>query len=169
MKKPSKASVQTFFFIGASAFLTLITSCDSQLPLNSFQSNITHSEAVKPDVVAESDPDPLISDNVTASVILNRAQVPILCYRQIRDWSPSDSKRARDYIVPVNNFREQIKLLADNGYHTISPDQLYNYLLKGTSLPSKPVMLSFDDSREEQYSIADKELSRYGFKGSILS
>jgi peptidoglycan/xylan/chitin deacetylase (PgdA/CDA1 family) len=67
--------------------------------------------------------------------------------------------------VPVNNFREQIKLLADNGYHTISPDQLYSYLLKGTALPSKPIMISFDDTREEQYSIADKELSKYGFKG----
>jgi hypothetical protein len=52
--------------------------------------------AVKPDVVvAEPDADPVVSDNVTASVILNRAQVPILCYHQIRDWSPSDSKRAR--------------------------------------------------------------------------
>jgi len=166
MKKLSKTSVQTIFSICVSALLTLVTSCDSQLPLNSLQSNMTHSAAVKPDVVAaEPDPDPVVSDNVAASVILNRPQVPILCYHQIRDWSPSDSKRAKDYIVPVNNFREQMKLLADNGYHTISPDQLYNYLLKGAPLPSKPIMISFDDSREEQYSIADKELSRYGFKG----
>jgi peptidoglycan/xylan/chitin deacetylase (PgdA/CDA1 family) len=166
MKKLLEKSVQSVFVICVPALLTLVTSCDSQLPLNSFQANITHSEAVKPGVVgAESDPGPVVSDNVPATVILNRAQVPILCYHQIRDWSPSDSKRAQDYIVPVNNFREQIKLLADNGYHTISPDQLYNYLLKGTPLPSKPVMISFDDTREEQYSIADKELSRYGFKG----
>ena len=114
MKKLSKISVQTIFFVCASALLTLVTSCDSQLPLNSFQSNITRSEAVTPEVaVAEADPDPVVPDNVAAPVILNRAQVPILCYHQIRDWSPSDSKRARDYIVPINNFREQIKLLAD--------------------------------------------------------
>jgi hypothetical protein len=125
MKKLSKKSAQTIFSICAAALLTSVTSCDSQLPLNSLQSNMTQSAAVKPDaVVAEPDPDPVVSDNVAASVILNRAQVPILCYHQIRDWSPTDSKRAKDYIVPVNNFREQVKSLADNGYHTISPDQL---------------------------------------------
>src|SRR6266446_3759082 len=99
----------------------------------------------------------------SAEAILERPQVPILCYHQIRDWRPSDSKRAKDYIVPVNNFRQQIKLLADNGYHTILPDQLYDYLLKGSPLPLKPIMISFDDTRAEQYSIARQELDKYGF------
>ncbi len=106
-----------------------------------------------------------ISFDINAPAILNRAQVPILCYHQIRNWSPSDSKRAKDYIVPVQNFIEQMKLLAVNGYHTILPDQLYNYLLKGTPLPSRPIMISFDDSRAEQYTIADAEMKKYGFKG----
>src|SRR5579862_8072545 len=35
-----------------------------------------------------------------ASAILNKKQVPILCYHQIRDWKPTDSKISRDYIVP---------------------------------------------------------------------
>lgn len=100
-----------------------------------------------------------------ATTILNRPQIPILCYHQIRDWSPSDSKIAKDYIVPVDKFRGQMKLLADNGYHTILPDQLYDYLLKGTALPSRPIMITFDDSREEQYTIARPELNKYGFKG----
>ena len=165
MKKPSKTSVQAIFTICASTLLIFAISCDSQLPLNSLQSNITHPSGVKTDVVVEPDPGSAVTENATASAILNRAQVPILCYHQIRDWSLSDSKRAKDYIVPVNNFREQIKLLADNGYHTISPDQLYNYLMRGVPLPSKPVMITFDDSREEQFSIADKELNKYGFKG----
>jgi peptidoglycan/xylan/chitin deacetylase (PgdA/CDA1 family) len=100
-----------------------------------------------------------------AATILQRPQIPILCYHQIRDWSASDSKRAKDYIVPVRNFCEQIKLLADSGYHTILPDQLYDYLLKGTPLPSRPIMISFDDSRSEQYVIASEEMKKYGFKG----
>ena len=163
MKKPLSISVHVIFAICISALLIFTSSCDS-LQLNPLQASTTHSTATKPEVVA-AEPDPVVTENATASVILNRTQVPILCYHQIRDWSASDSKRAKDYIVPVNNFREQIKLLADNGYHTISPDQLYNYLLKGGSLPSKPVMITFDDSREEQYSVADKELSKYCFKG----
>lgn len=100
-----------------------------------------------------------------ASAVLNRPQVPILCYHQIRNWSPADSKRAKDYIVPVENFRQQMKLLADNGYHTILPDQLYDYLTKGAALPSKPILLTYDDTRAEQFTIAREEMSKYGFKG----
>jgi len=100
-----------------------------------------------------------------ASVILNRPQIPILCYHQIRNWTPTDSKRAKDYIVPVNNFREQMKALADDGYHTILPDQLYNYLLTGSGLPPKPIMITFDDTRMEQYTIGSEEMNKYGFKG----
>jgi len=100
-----------------------------------------------------------------ASVILNRPQIPILCYHQIRNWSPSDSKKAKDYIVPVDNFRQQMKALADDGYHTILPDQLYNYLLTGSALPSKPIMITFDDTRMEQYTIGSEEMNKYGFKG----
>ncbi|HVW63323.1 MAG TPA: hypothetical protein VHC48_24900, partial [Puia sp.] len=31
------------------------------------------------------------------SVILGRKEVPILCYHQIRDWKPTDSRTAKDY------------------------------------------------------------------------
>ena len=163
MKKPLRISLYAIFSIAALILLISIPGCES-LQLNPLQASVTHSTPAKTDVVA-STPAPTVTENATAKDILNRTQVPILCYHQIRDWSLSDSRRAKDYIVPVNNFREQIKLLADNGYHTISPDELYNYLLKGTPLPSKPVMISFDDTRAEQYSIADQELKKYGFKG----
>lgn len=105
---------------------------------------------------------PVIAD---AATILSRLQVPILCYHQIRDYRASDSKTARDYIVPVSSFSEQMQSLADSGYHTILPDQLYDYLTTGTPLPSKPVMITFDDTREDQYSAALPELNKHGFKG----
>ncbi|EDM35302.1 Predicted xylanase/chitin deacetilase [Pedobacter sp. BAL39] len=100
-----------------------------------------------------------------AKTILARKQVPILCYHQIRDWRPKDSKTAKDYIVPVEAFKAHIKMLADSGYHTILPDQLYDYLNNGTALPSKPVMLTFDDTDLDQFTIAAPEMKKYGFKG----
>lgn len=56
-------------------------------------------------------------------------------------------------------------MLADSGYHAILPDQLYNYLTKGTPLPSKPIMLTFDDTDLDQFTIANPTLKKYGFKG----
>ena len=39
------------------------------------------------------------------AIILGRKQVPILCYHQIRDWKPTDSKMAKDYIMPPAALR----------------------------------------------------------------
>jgi peptidoglycan/xylan/chitin deacetylase (PgdA/CDA1 family) len=114
--------------------------------------------------VAKIDPSKETPVTASASTILSRKQIPILCYHQIRDWKATDSKRAKDYIVPVNVFKEQMKMLADNGYHTILPDQLYNYLLNGTPLPEKSVMLTFDDTDLGQYTVALPELKKYNFK-----
>ena len=100
-----------------------------------------------------------------AATVLGRKQVPILCYHQIRDWKSSDSKGAKDYIIPVAQFKAQMKMLADSGYHAILPDQLYAYLTTGAPLPSKPVMLTFDDTDLDQFTVARPTLEKYGFKG----
>lgn len=100
-----------------------------------------------------------------AATIISRKQVPILCYHQLRDWKPTDSKSARDYIVPVEAFKAQMKILADSGYTTILPKQLDDYLVYGDPLPEKPVMLTFDDGDLDQYTLAYPEMKKYGFKG----
>jgi peptidoglycan/xylan/chitin deacetylase (PgdA/CDA1 family) len=99
-----------------------------------------------------------------ANTILSRKQVPVLCYHQIRDWKPTDSKSAKDYIVPVDTFKAHLKMLADSGYKTILPDEYYAYLNLGTPLPEKPIMLTFDDTEVNQYAIAAPEMEKYGFK-----
>ena len=100
-----------------------------------------------------------------AATILSRKQVPILCYHQVREWRPSDSKVSRTYIVPPATFKQQMKLLADSGYHTITPDELNDYLQFGKPLPEKPVMLTFDDTDISQYTEVAPELKKYNFKG----
>lgn len=100
-----------------------------------------------------------------AKTILERKQVPILCYHQVRNWKPTDGKVGKDYIVEIQNFKDQMKMLADSGYHTILPDQLYAYLNTGAALPSKPIMLTFDDTDEDQFTIVRPTLDKLGFKG----
>ncbi len=100
-----------------------------------------------------------------AATIIARKQVPVLCYHHIKNWTSKTSERAKDYIVPVDVFREQMKMLADSGYQTILPDQLHDYLAYNVPLPAKPVMLTFDDTDLEQYTVALPEMKKYGFKG----
>ena len=99
-----------------------------------------------------------------AATILARKQVPILCYHQVRNWKPTDGKVGKDYIVEIQNFKDQMKMLADSGYHTILPDQLYAYLNTGAKLPSKPIMLTFDDTDEDQFTVVRPTLDKLGFK-----
>jgi len=58
-----------------------------------------------------------------------------------------------------------MKALGDSGYTTILPEQLYNYLVAGQELPQKAVMLTFDDTDLDQYTLAAPEMKKYGFKG----
>jgi peptidoglycan/xylan/chitin deacetylase (PgdA/CDA1 family) len=109
-------------------------------------------------------PAPAVAAPADNKAIMARKQVPIVCYHQIRDWKPTDSKNAKDYIVQVAAFKEHIKMLADSGYHTILPDQLYAYLTTGAPLPKKPIMLTFDDTDLDQFTIANPTLKKYGFK-----
>ena len=96
---------------------------------------------------------------------LQKPEVPILCYHRIRNILSTDGANMKTYSVNPTDFAKQMKALSDNGYHSILPNQLYDYLVYNTKLPSKPVMITFDDTREEQYRLAVPEMDKYGFKG----
>jgi len=102
---------------------------------------------------------------LSLSDMLALKQVPVLCYHHIREPKPGQSESMKSYSVSPAQFAEQMRALKDSGYETILPDQLYDYLVYGKKLPAKPVMLSFDDTDEEQYSIGWEEMRKYGFKG----
>jgi peptidoglycan/xylan/chitin deacetylase (PgdA/CDA1 family) len=94
-----------------------------------------------------------------AKAILGKAEVPILCYHRIA-VNPKG-----DYAVSPTAFSEHIKMLSDSGFNTVSPDQLYDYLVYNKALPAKPILITFDDSRLEHFEKAAPELEKYGFRG----
>ena len=154
----------------AAAVLLTLGACDSQTTTTREAGSRqpatgpTSMSGTATDEVAAAAPDPKTLPAASAAAVLARPQVPILCYHQIRDWTARDSKNAKDYIVPVAQFKAQIKMLADSGYHAILPDQLYAYLTTGVPLPPKPVMLTFDDTDLDQFTVARPTLAQYGYK-----
>jgi peptidoglycan/xylan/chitin deacetylase (PgdA/CDA1 family) len=95
----------------------------------------------------------------TSAQIFRKPQIPVLCYHRIA------LDRKSEYEVTPSTFEGQMKILADSGYHSISPAQLYDYLVYNKTLPQKPVMITFDDSRAEHSGIAAPVLEKYGFRG----
>lgn len=103
-----------------------------------------------------------------AATILARKQVPVLCYHHIRDLKPGQKPTFSSYSVTPVQFASQMKALKDSGYETILPDQLYDYLVYDEPLPPRPVMITFDDTNGEQFTIGAKEMEKYGFKGTYF-
>lgn len=103
-----------------------------------------------------------------AAAILAKKEVPILCYHRIKDFPSEAGEMTKTYTVKPSAFAEQMKALSEAGYQTILPDQLFEYLAYDKDLPAKPVMITFDDTHEEQYSIGFSELKKYNFKGAFF-
>lgn len=144
------------FFLLAVVFMTGCSSSESS-------ENQTGKTAapVKTDSTQTKKEEIPLADDAT---IMARKQVPILCYHHIRPIRMA-SKANKGYEVTVAQFKEQMKILADSGYQTITPDQYYEYLTRGAALPEKPVMITYDDTSEEHFTIAKPEMEKYGFKG----
>jgi peptidoglycan/xylan/chitin deacetylase (PgdA/CDA1 family) len=100
--------------------------------------------------------------------LAERGYVPIFCYHHIRKWEKSDSKSDREYIVEPADLEAQLKWLKEEGYHSVSSEQVYEYYANGKPLPDKPIMLSFDDNDDNQYTNALPLLDKYGFKATFF-
>ncbi|MGV1005222.1 MAG: polysaccharide deacetylase family protein [Candidatus Nanopelagicales bacterium] len=82
---------------------------------------------------------------------LKRSTVPVLCWHQIREHRSGDSAYAKSITVPPKVLGRQLAAIRKAGYTAISPQQLHDYIAYGDPLPTKPIMLSFDDGWESEW------------------
>lgn len=91
-------------------------------------------------------------------------RVPILMYHYIRvSPDPSDRLGFNLSVTPAD-FSRQMDWLAANGYHPVDFDDLRGYLLGREDLPSRPVILTFDDGYRDMYTTAFPILRSHQFK-----
>jgi peptidoglycan/xylan/chitin deacetylase (PgdA/CDA1 family) len=81
-------------------------------------------------------------------------KVPILTYHYIRTNLDSRDRLGFALSVTPADFAAQMDWLASNGFHPITPADLYAYLSGTRGLPSRPVILSFDDGYADFYTAA---------------
>jgi peptidoglycan/xylan/chitin deacetylase (PgdA/CDA1 family) len=90
--------------------------------------------------------------------------LPILTYHYIRvNPDPYDRLGFALSVTPAD-FAAQMDWLARNGYHPISTEDLYAYLQHARGLPSKPVILTFDDGYADFFTTALPILLGHDFK-----
>lgn len=97
--------------------------------------------------------------------------IPVLMYHRIeknKDIYPAQKGKYTDNMaVTKEELKEQLTYLKSQGYETITFEQLYDYLKKGTEIPQKPIIISFDDGYLSTYLSAFEVLKNIGFKGEI--
>lgn len=94
-------------------------------------------------------------------------RVPILMYHHIA-VAPEGADAIRyDLSVWPEYFEGHLAALAALGYHSVKLADVYDAVMKGTPLPSNPIVLTFDDGYDDVYDNALPLLQKYNFTGTF--
>lgn len=93
---------------------------------------------------------------------INVKEIPVIMYHSI------DYEEGNELRVPKENFKKQMQYLKDNGYNTISLDELYDFIKNDSKVPEKPVILTFDDGYVDNYTNAYPIIKELGLKATVF-
>jgi len=79
------------------------------------------------------------------------------------------SRSGTPKLISKNELNKHLKALKDQGYETISQQDVLDYYEKGARLPEKALFLSFEDGRNDSALFAQKLLEKYNYKATFLS
>jgi peptidoglycan/xylan/chitin deacetylase (PgdA/CDA1 family) len=105
---------------------------------------------------------------VTAPAPGGEASIPILMYHHIGDLPIDATELQTTWTVTPKNFDAQMQWLARSGFRSITMAQLVAHLKNRQPLPAKPIIISFDDGWEEQFSTAFPIMTRYGLSATFF-
>jgi peptidoglycan/xylan/chitin deacetylase (PgdA/CDA1 family) len=96
-------------------------------------------------------------------------RVPIIVYHSVRPKYFAEPKYQDDLDITPEMFEKHLMYFRDNDYTSVSFDDLADYFSSGSSsLPSKPIILSFDDGWENQYNYAFPLLKKYNMTATFF-
>lgn len=137
-----------------------------------------------------------VANQTESKIVFNqRAEAPIFLFHHIRPFDKNLSQAELDLTVWQNIFEEQLKFFNQNGFHSVSLEELYDYfyphtqnsqgmnkeirpeshslelgvgVYQGKPLPAKPFILTFDDGYEDFYQVVWPLLQKYQTKATIF-
>lgn len=92
--------------------------------------------------------------------------LPTLMYHKIGDAPPGS--RLKKLWVTAEDFRRQLAYLRDHGYTAVDFRDWRDAEKGVKPLPSKPVLITFDDGYMNNYELAYPILREFGMKGAVF-
>ncbi len=153
--KISKCAAVSFLFLVFAGSVYMVRAADSvDLPMGTSYNGIEASEGPSQNI-----PD----SGAPASSI----KIPIFIYHSVRPHVPESALQDKYDITP-ELLESQLAYMRDNGYTTISLDDLVRDVEAGTTTPvERPVILTFDDGWENQYVNAFPLLKKYNMTATF--
>lgn len=97
---------------------------------------------------------------------INQKQVAVLVYHNIVE---NEEMKGKDNdSLTTKEFEEQLKYLKNNGYTSISLDELYDWKMGKIDIPEKTVVITFDDGFYSFKHLAQPILQQYNFKAACF-
>jgi len=94
--------------------------------------------------------------------------LPVLMYHHIQSEDAAKADKQTNLTVYTDIFQKQMQYLKDKGYNVASISDLINFFDNGIPIPSKSVLLTFDDGYEDFYTDAYSILQNFGFKATMF-
>jgi peptidoglycan/xylan/chitin deacetylase (PgdA/CDA1 family) len=91
--------------------------------------------------------------------------VPVLMYHVIGE-APAGARNPDLYVTP-KEFASHMRYLSVHGYHAVTLKQVYDFWHNEGTLPSKPVVISFDDGTSGHFTVAAPLLNELHWPGVL--
>lgn len=89
-------------------------------------------------------------------------------YHHLQKLAPNASIVLKTWSVAPEQFAAQLDMLQTRGFQTITFKELVAFFDQGAPLPSKPILLTFDDGWIDDYTVAFPELKKRGMVGNFF-
>lgn len=103
----------------------------------------------------------LVNIFTTTEIPSSHVKVPVLMYHHLTPNGETASE------ISPKRFREHMMTLKNNGFSTITDQELLDFLDGKGRLPNKPVMITFDDGYRSNYLEAYPILKELGMKATV--
>lgn len=96
--------------------------------------------------------------------------VPVLMYHRVSTLTDRESRSPliRDLTVSPEDFENQIKYLAENGFTFLLAREVEAALRQGRSLPERAVAITLDDGYRDNFSNVFPILRKYGARATVF-
>lgn len=97
------------------------------------------------------------------NIEINGNYLPVIMYHSVLD----DPNLLNEFIISTKQFTSDLEYIKTRGYTPIYMQDLIDFVYNDGTLPEKPIMITFDDGYEDNYTNAYQVLKEYNMKAIV--